>query len=155
MAAIVGSGSRASSGALAGVVDTGEVLDADVGVFAGSVEGSVDCAAKSSWAVVTVTGRWWVVLGVAVGASDHNVEVVAVLAVIDSGLRGNAGAPECAFDVGEAGGVRASGAWVDGRVTLEVDVEGSAEVDGVAELLALDGIVSLESVKPHVAVGIH
>ena len=83
------------------------------------------------------------------------MEVVAVLAVIDSGFGGNAGAPKRAFDVSEAGGVGAGGAWVDGRVTLEVDVESRAEVDGVAELLALDGVVGLESVETHVAVGIH
>lgn len=83
------------------------------------------------------------------------MEVVAVLAVIDSGFLGNTGAPECAFDVGEAGGVGAGGTWVDGRVTLKIDVEGRAEINGVAELLALDGIVGLESVEPHVTVGIH
>ena len=83
------------------------------------------------------------------------MEIVAILAVIDSGFLGNTGAPECALDVREAGGVGAGGAWVDSRVTFEVDVEGCAEVDGVAELLALDGIVGLESVEPHVAVGIH
>ena len=35
VAAVIGSVGRAGSGALAGIVDTGEVLDAHVGVFAG------------------------------------------------------------------------------------------------------------------------
>ena len=155
MAAVVGSVGRAGSSALAGVVETGEILDAHVGVLAGSVQGSVDCAAKASWTVVAIARCWRVVLGVAVGASDHNVEVIAVLAVIDSGFLGDSGAPERALDVGKAGRIGAGGAGVDGRVTLEVDVEGSAEINRVAELLALDGIVGLESVEPHVAVGIY
>ena len=56
VAAVVGSVGRAGSGAFAGVVETGEVLDAHVGVLAGSVERSVDCAAKASWAVIAVNG---------------------------------------------------------------------------------------------------
>ena len=56
VAAVIGSVGRAGSGALAGVVETGEVLDAHIGVLAGSVERSVDCATKASWAVVAGAG---------------------------------------------------------------------------------------------------
>lgn len=53
-------------------------------------------------------------------------------------------APESTLDVGEAGWIGAGCGGVDRGVTLEVDVEGSAAVGGVAELLTLDGGVGLE-----------
>ena len=52
--------------------------------------------------------------------------------------------PECTLDVCEASWVGAGGSWVDNGITLEVDVEGLAAVCGIAELLALDGVVGLE-----------
>lgn len=155
MAAVVRGGGGAGSGALTSIIETREILDAHVGILAGSIERSVDSTAEASWAVVAVTRSWWVVLGVAIGASNDDVKVIAVLPIVDSRLGGNAGAPKGALDVGEAWWVWAVGTRVHCRIALEVDVEGCAEVDSVAELLALDCVIGLKSIQAHVAVGIH
>lgn len=59
-------------------------------------------------------------LVVAVGAGDDDVELLAVLAYVSGGLLGDGGTPESTLDVGDRWWVRASSAWVDARVTLEV-----------------------------------
>lgn len=83
------------------------------------------------------------------------MELATVLARIDGGLRSHTRAPEGALDIGKAGRVGARGVIrSDGWIALEIDIEGRAEVSGITELLALDGIVGAESVKSHVAVGI-
>lgn len=65
VALVVGGCGRAGCSAFAGVVDTGEVLHANVGVLAGGVERGVDGAAEFGGAVEA--GLWvrWVELGVA------------------------------------------------------------------------------------------
>lgn len=87
VAAVVRSVGSASRRAKASIVDTGEVLDAHIGVLAGSAEGGVDGTTELNRAVEA--GDWvgWVVLGIAVGASNHNVEVSAPLALVLGGLR--------------------------------------------------------------------
>ena len=89
-----------------------------------------------------------------VGAGNHDMELGAVLAIIDSSFRGNTGTPESTFDVGEAGWVFTASAGVNGGVTLKVDVEGSAEIGGITELLALDSVVGLESGQAQVGIGV-
>lgn len=154
MTAVVPRVGLACGGAFSGVVDAGEVLDAYVGVLACGVERGVDGAAECGGAVEAGLGVRRVVLGVAVGAGDDDLEFSAPLAGVDGGFGGDAGAPEGAFDVGEGGWVGAGVTWVEGRVALVVDVEGGAEVGGVTELLAFDRVVGLERVETHVAVGV-
>lgn len=82
------------------------------------------------------------------------MELITILASIDSSFGGNTRSPQGALDVGEGRGVEAGITRVDGGVALEVDVEGCAEVGGIAELLAFNSIVGLEGVQAHVAVGV-
>ena len=145
---------RAGARAQQRVVHALEVLDADVGVFARRGQGRVDGAAELDGAGEAVDGVGRVLLRVAVGAGDDDVELLAVLALVRGRFSSHAGAPEGAFDVGEGRRVGASRGGVDGRVALKVDVEGGAEIGGVAELLAFDGVVGLEGVEAHVAVGV-
>lgn len=154
VAVVVGGVGSTSGGTLASVVDTREVLDAHVGVLALGIERSVGGTTELSGAVEAGLSIGWVVLGVAVRASNDNLELGAPLALVDSSFGGYAGAPESALYVGEACRVLAASSWVDRGVTLEVDVEGCAEVGGIAELLALDGVVGLQGGQTHVAVGI-
>lgn len=154
VAVVVSGCSCAGSSTLSGIVDAGKILHTDIGVLACSIERSVDGTTELSGSVKAGNGVRGVVLGVAVGASDDDVELITVLALVDCSFGGDTRAPESAFDVGEGGWIRASGTWIDGGVTLEVDVKGSAEVGGIAELLAFDSVVGLEGGETHVAVGV-
>lgn len=80
---------------------------------------------------------------VAVGARDDDLELLAPLAGVGGCGSLNAGAPESALVVGDGGWVWAPvapdsggsavvGAWVQARVAFDVDVEGRAEVSGIA-----------------------
>lgn len=82
------------------------------------------------------------------------MELLAILAIVDGRLWGDAGAPEGALDVGEGFRIGAGGGGGNGRVALKVDVEGRAEVGGVTVFLTFDGVVGMERVETHVAVGI-
>ena len=149
MTAVVASGRLAGTGAFASVVDTGKELLTNV------IARSVDSSPQLGWAIKTRLSAGWVVLGVAIGPGDHDLEFTSVLALVLGGFLGDTGAPECAFDVGEGCWGWAISSRGKGRVSFEVDVEGSAEVGGVAELLAFDGVVRLECRHAHVGVGIH
>ena len=73
---------RASGGAETSIKRSGRKdLDSHICVVASAVQGSVDCSiAESYWSgVASWSGD--AVVDVAVGASDHNVEVIAPLAV--------------------------------------------------------------------------
>lgn len=91
-------------------------------------------------------------LVVAVAAGDDDVEVLAVLADVGSGLAGDAGSPESTLVVGDGWWVGARWAWVHGWVALNVDVEGAAELVVVAVHGALVHIVVLEDVVGEVGV---
>ena len=149
---VVGGIGIAGSGTFTGVVDTGEVLDAHVCILANRVERGIDGTAEFRGSGETGLGIRGIVLGVAVRASDHDLELVTVLAGVDGGLGGDTGTPESALDVGEACGVVTARSWVNGGVALEVDVEGCAEIGGIAKLLAFNGVVGLEGCQTHVAV---
>lgn len=154
VAAVVAGVGSASRSAFAGIIDTREVFHAHVGVFAGSIEGSIDGTAELCGTIKARLRPGWVVLGVAVGAGDDDVELVAVLAFVDGGFWSDARAPESALDVCEAGRVDAVVTWVQGWVTFKVDVERCAEIGGIAKLLALNGVICLQRGETHIAVGI-
>ena len=149
VAVVVRRGSSAGAGTQPSIVDAREILLADV------VSGCVDRAAKFGGAGESGLSVRRVVLGITVTACDHNVEITAPLAIIDSRFGGDAAAPEGALDVCERGRVGTAIGWVDRGVALKVNVEGSAEVGSVAELLALDGVVGFESGETHIRVGIY
>jgi hypothetical protein len=62
--------------------------------------------------------------GVSVRASDGNLEVGLVLAVVDSGLAVESSTPERALDVGKGGRVTASTAGLLNRIAFEENVPG-------------------------------
>jgi hypothetical protein len=102
-------------------------------------------------------GRGVVGLCVAVGASNHDTKSGASLARVRSSGGVDARSPERALEVGERGHiVTGAGALVrvERRVTLNVQVEGGAQVGAVALGRAAGDVVALESVQSHVAVGI-
>ena len=154
MAVIICSVSCAGGSALASIVKTREIFHSDVCVLACSIERSIDGTAELGRTVKARHRVRWVVLGVTIGSSDDDVELVTILAIVDGGFSGNPRAPEGALDVGEGWGVVAACSRVDSGITLEVDVECGAEVSSVAELLAFDCVISLESSQAHVAVGV-
>lgn len=81
------------------------------------------------------------------------MKVPAVLALVGGRFRGKARAPKGAFDVSEAWRVGAVFSRVHGGVSLEIDVEGGADVDSVAQRRASRDVISGKSVKTQVAVG--
>jgi len=82
------------------------------------------------------------------------VELLAILAIVDGRICGDARAPEGALDVGEGSRFGAGRGGGEGRVALKVDVEGRAKVGGVTVFLTFDGVVGMERVEAHIAVGI-
>ena len=136
----------ASSRALTSVIRPGEELLPDVAV------GCVDGAAERLGAGEAGLRVGRVVLRVAIGTSNHDVEVAAVLALVLRRLGRHGGAPECALDVRERGRLGACLGRSQGGVTLKVNVERAAQVGGIAELLALDRVVCLERVETEVRV---
>ena len=101
-------------------------------------------------------GRGVVGLCVAVGASNHDTKSGASLARVRSSGGVDARSPERALEVGERGHiVTGAGALVrvERRVTLNVQVECSAEVGGVTLGSASRNIVGLEAVKAKVRLG--
>lgn len=91
-------------------------------------------------------------LVVAVAAGNDDVEVLTVLAGVGGGLAGDAGSPESTLVVGDGWWVGARWAWVHGWVTLNVDVEGAAELVVVAVHGALVHIVVVEDVVGKIGV---
>lgn len=75
-----------------------------------------------------------------------------VLSDVGGSLLGDGGTPERTLDVGDGGRVGASSAWVGAGVTLEVDVEGSAQINVVAVRSALGWVVRVENVVRQVGV---
>lgn len=148
MSAVVGRGRFAGGGALARIVHTGEVLLADVAV--GRVDGTTKLG-RASEALLRIR---WVVLGVAVGTGNHNMESTSPLSLVDGSFSGDTRAPKGAFDVGERGWVGARLGRSKSRVALKVDIEGRAKIGGIAQLLAFDGVICLEGVETHVGVGV-
>jgi len=111
----------AGRGAEAGVEGAGgEDLDAHVGVMARAVEGRVDGGVAEGDRARVPGGSRDAVVDVAVGARDHDVEVVAPLAVVGGGGGGDGAAVVDAFDHCGAGGVGAGAGWVDTGVALVV-----------------------------------
>lgn len=132
--------------ALTSVIRPGVELLPDVTV--GCVDGAAE-RVRAGEARLRVGG---VVLRVAIGTSNHDVKVAAVLASVLRRLRRHGGAPECALDVGERGRLGACLGWSQGGVPLKVNVEPAAQVGSIAELLALDRVVCLEGVETQVRV---
>lgn len=144
MSPFIGGGGLTCASTLASIVHASEVLLADV------VAWSIDCATKLGWAIEARLRTGWVVLGVTVGACNDHLEIPSVLALVDSCFRGHTRSPECALYVGERWWFGASLSGSKRGVALEVDVECSAEVGGIAQLLALDGVIGPECVQTHV-----
>lgn len=149
MSAVVGGVGLAGTGAQSSIVHAREVLLTNV------VARCIDGATERRRAIEAGLGTRRVVLGVTVGARDHHLEISPVLSLVLGCFRGDTGAPERALDVGESRRVWASVGWSKGRVTLEVDVEGSAKAGSIAQLLTLDRIIRLERVQAHVGICIH
>ena len=85
-----------------------------------------------------------------VRAGDHDVECVAPLALVRGRVDGDGQTPQDTLDVHSAGWVGAAVASLYARVSLEVDVEGSAASGRVAMFLALDGVVRAERIAEDV-----
>ncbi len=83
------------------------------------------------------------------------MEVVTILSVVDGCSSGHAGAPQGTLEVGDAGGVVTASGWLDARVSLDVDVEGRAEVGGITVLLTRDSVVRLKRGESEVGVCVH
>ena len=154
MAVIICGVSCAGSSALASIVNTREIFYPEIGILACSIERSIDGTAELGGTVEARHRIRWVVLGVAIGSGNDDVELVTILTIIDGSFSGNPRAPKGALDVGEGWGVVAACSRVDGGITLEIDIECGAEVSRIAELLAFDSVISLESCQAHVAVGV-
>lgn len=92
--------------------------------------------------------------GLTIGTPDDNLKVPAVLALVDSGGSGDISAPKRALDVGKARWVGAGSGRFDRWISLEVYVEASADVYGIAFVGALLGVVTIERVETQVRVGI-
>lgn len=114
--------------------------------------GRVDGAAERVGADEASLEVRWVVLRVAIGTSNHDVEVAAVLALVFRRLGRHWGPPKRALDVGERSRLGACLGRSQGGVTLVVDVERAAQVGSIAELLALDRVVCLERVEAQIRV---
>lgn len=87
-----------------------------------------------------------------IGARNDDRKIPAVLAGVYSSLRGDIGTPECTLDVGEAGGLRASGRGFHDRVSLVIDVKSCAHIDRIALVCTLLGAIGLQSVKAQVGI---
>lgn len=101
---------------------------------------------------------------VTVRAGDHDLELLAGLALVGGGGGIDAGAPQGALEGGHGwwvGAVTAPdswcgagvGRWVEGWVTLDEDVEGSAELVAVTEGSAGLDVVALEGAEAKVGLG--
>lgn len=90
-----------------------------------------------------------------IGASDDNVELITILTSVDGCGSSHTRAPKGTLEVGDAWRIVATRSRVDTWISLHVNVEGRAEVRGVAELLALDSIVGLERGKSKVGIGVY
>lgn len=142
------------------VVWTGEEVLADA--VLGGVLALV--AAVLWWLGWVWLGSWWggnVGAVVAVRAGDHDLELLAGLAFVGGGGGVDAGAPKGALEGGHGwwvGAVTAPdswcgagvGRWVEGWVTLNEDVEGSAELVAVTEGSAGLDVVALKGAEAKV-----
>lgn len=77
-----------------------------------------------------------------VRSGNDDLELIAELTGVGSGLRGDGGVVERALDGSCAWGVPAAWAWDNSWVTLNVDIEGLAVLVGITALAAADGIVA-------------
>jgi len=119
----------------------------------------------SRWGGVNTVGRNGSVSGiVSVGTGHNNLEVLAVATVVGGGRSVKVRAPQSALVVGDGRGVGAvvtpdsrSGRVVFGRVltrvTLDVDVERSAEVGTVAVGGTVRNVVRGQGIETEVRVG--
>jgi len=87
-----------------------------------------------------------------VGASNDDVELITILTVVDGCSSGHAGAPKGTLEVGDAGWVVTTGGRLDARISLDVYVEGRAEVRGITELPTVNSVIRLERGEPKVSV---
>ena len=76
-----------------------------------------------------------------VAANNHNLELLAKLALVDGRVLCNWVTIDGALDVGDGIRVSASGCWVELGVTFEVDVEPDTELLAAAEVGTLLDIV--------------
>lgn len=95
------------------------------------------------------------VKGLTIGASDDDVELIAILSVIDGRGSGHTGAPECALEVGDAWGVVTPSRRFHTRIPLDVYIKGCAEVCGVTKLLAADRVVGSKRGETQIGICIH
>lgn len=134
------------------IVGTWEELGADAG---GGVRVRTGLAVLRVGPAGGRSGRGRVGLLPAVRANNDDLEVVAPLACVH-GRRGiDTRAPERALVVGDGGGIGAVWGGVERRVTLDVEVEASAEGGVVAELRAGERVVGLEGLQAQVRVGVY
>lgn len=152
---------------LAGLVDG--VLRKSVLGTEGSIEGTGEEVLADALRGVVVHGRallgllatlrslrlGLIGLGVSVGTDDGNLELATVLAKVVGSLRLDAGSPERALEVGNGIGLVAGALLgVPLGVTLNVDVEGGAQVLVVTPVGAGLNIVRLEGAVAKVRVGV-
>jgi hypothetical protein len=138
------------SGAERWVVWTWEELGANAGAWV-----VVGTAAALLRVGPSIRSRWGggVGLGETIRASNDDLEVITVSTVVVGRGGINTGTPECALVVGDGSWVSAVVRWVKSWVTLNVDVEGSAESGVVTPLRAASGIVGGQGVETEISVG--
>ena len=121
-----------------------ELLVGDVCAMAVAIERRIDCCVAD-----VSTGISWNgvcrrrTTNIAVGASDHNVEVAAVLASIGRSLRSDDSTPQDTFDDCCGRGVLATGARIQGRIALEENVKREATGRGRALRSASTSVVAV------------
>lgn len=151
---VLGSGSAGGSTETS-VEGTGvEDSDTHVGIVLVAVKRSVDGDVSEVSGLIVARDGGNSVADVAVAACNDNLEGLLVLAVVDSVVGGNWATPVDTLDNGGGGGVGVRGGRCGRGVTLKVEVEGAASVDGVALGGTLGGVVGSEDTVAHVAVGV-
>lgn len=87
---------------------------------------------------------FWSARTVSVAAGNDNLELLSELAIVSCTFGINGASPESTADVGGGWWVGAVGAWGEGWVTLEVDVEAGASLVGVTGSGAGSSVVAVQ-----------
>ncbi len=138
--------SKGPSRALRRIEGSGVILEAGVGVLAGTVEWCTDGATQLYRTGEARERSQRGVFDVAVRCRDNDMEVISIATLVRCGTASDRGAPEDAFDVNRGRWVVAASAWVHRWVPFVKDVECVTAKDVVAELLTLNGVVGLQVV---------
>ena len=132
-------------------------FDPHVGVIT-VVERSVD----SSWEFngTIKPGEIWRggILGIPIAPGNNNVESLSagilgstILALVGRRCCRDTSAPQCAFDVGEAGRVGARSRRCYGWISFEIQVESVAADGGVTKVGACNGIIHVEGLEGQIS----